>query len=102
MKYVSEDRSYIDYTYQNSGVRVWKDRCQAIQRKDETSDWAGCEDIFPIPVPHSILGFPHAGVAPTNTLAATVAKYDDKERDPELRGLLMRWMTFEEALFGNE
>lgn len=98
MKTVSEDRSHIDYTYGNLGVRVWMDHCQAIRRDDDSSDWVGQENILPVPVPDSILGFPHAGIAPINALAFQVAQYDERERDPELRGLLKGWMTFEEAI----
>jgi hypothetical protein len=98
MKTVNEDESYIDYTHGDFGVRVWKDRCQAIRRDDHVSDWVGQENVLPVPVPDSILGFPHAGIAPVNALALQVAKYDERERDPELRGLLKGWMTFEEAI----
>ena len=98
MKTTSEDGSYIEYTHGNSGVRVWKDRCQVIDRQDETSDWIGRQPVFPVPVPDSILGFPHSGVAPTTALAFEVARYDDKESDPELRGLLKQWMAFEAAI----
>jgi len=98
VKTISADRTYIDYTHGNSGVRVWKDQCQAIGRVDEGSDWVGHENILPVPVPDSILGFPHSGVAPATALAFEVARYDDKEHDPELRGLLKRWMAFEQAI----
>ena len=98
MKTVSEDKRYIDYTYGNSGVRVWKNHCQAISRDDGVSDWVGQENILPVPVPDSILGFPHGGIAPINALAFQVAKYDERERDPELRGLLKGWVTFDEAI----
>ena len=98
MKTVSEDKSYIDYTYGNVGVRVWKDHCQAISRDDAASDWVGQENILPVPVPDSILGFPHAGIAPVNLLAFQVATYEERKRDPELRGLLKGWMTFQEAI----
>jgi hypothetical protein len=97
MKTMSKNRDYIDYTHDNSGVRVWKNRCQAISRQDETHDWMGQEEFHPIPVPDSILGFPHSGASPANALAFEVARYDDKERDPELRGLLKGWMAFEDA-----
>ena len=46
MKTVSEDRSYIDYTYGDFGVRVWKDHCQAI-RRDDASEWVGEENYSP-------------------------------------------------------
>jgi hypothetical protein len=98
MKTVGETGNYIDYTHGNSGVRVWKDQCQAIRRRDETSEWTGIESILPIPVPDSILGFPHSGLAPTTAVAFEVARYDDKECDPELRGLLKQWMAFEDAM----
>src|SRR5216684_8509543 len=98
VKTISADRTYIDYTHGNSGVRVWKDQCQAIGRVDEGSDWVGHENILPVPVPDSILGFPHSGVAPTTALAFEVARYDEKTCDPELRALVMRWMPFEDAL----
>jgi hypothetical protein len=98
MKTVGENGNYIDYTHGNSGVRVWKNQCQAISRRDERCDWIGREHIFPIPVPDSILGFPHSGIAPTTALAFEVARYDDTERDPELRGLLKQWMAFEDAI----
>jgi hypothetical protein len=99
MKTVSEDKSHIDYTCGDFGVRVWKDHCLAIRWDDDISDWVGRENILPVPVPDSILGFPHAGIAPVNALAFQVAKYDERERDPELRGLLKGWMTFEEAIW---
>jgi hypothetical protein len=98
MKIVSEDKSYVDYTHENRGVRVWKDHCQAIYRADEDSDWLEKEANIPVPVPDSILGFPHGGVPATNALALEVAKYDDKVGDPELRAVVKGWMTFEEAL----
>jgi hypothetical protein len=98
MKTVGENGNFIDYTHGNSGVRVWKNQCQAIDRQDETSGWIGQEPIFPIPVPDSILGFPHSGGAPTTALAFEVARYDDKECDPQLRALLKQWMTFEDAI----
>jgi hypothetical protein len=100
MKTLSENRDYIDYTHDNSGVRVWKNRCQAISRQDETDDWIGQEGFLSIPVPDSILGFPHSGSPPATALAFEVARYDDKERDPELRGLLKRWVAFEDAVSG--
>jgi hypothetical protein len=98
VKTVSESRDYVDFTHGNSGVRVWKNQCQVISRQDETCDWIGQGDIVPIPVPDSILGFPHSGTPPTTALASEVAGYDDKESNPELRGLLKRWMEFEDAL----
>jgi hypothetical protein len=102
MKTVSRDQSYIDYTYGDYGVRVWRGHCQAIRRDDDTSNWVGHENILPVPVPDSILGFPHAGIAPVNALSFHVARYDERERDPELRGLLKGWMTFEEAISKGE
>ena len=98
MKTLSENGDYIDYTHANSGVRVWKNQCQAISRQNETCDWIGREGLFPVPVPDSILGFPHSGAAPTTALAFEVARFDEKECDPELRGLLKQWMAFEDAI----
>ncbi len=98
MKAVSEDKSYIDFTRGNYGVRVWRDRCQAISRDDERTDWTGREEFVPIPVPDSILGFPHSGGPPANAVALEVARYDDGESDPELRGVLKGWMTFDQAI----
>jgi hypothetical protein len=97
MKTVSSDKSYIDFTRGNCGVRVWKDRCQAICRANESSHWIGRESMIPLPVADSILGFPHSGGPPTNAVAFEVAQYDDAEGDPELRGVLKGWMTFEQA-----
>ena len=98
MKTVGENGDYIDYTHGNSGVRVWSNRCQAITRQDEACDWMGQEGPLPIPVPDSILGFPHSGVAPVTALAFEVARYDEKAHDPELRALLKQWMMFDEAI----
>jgi hypothetical protein len=98
MKTIGKNGIYIDYTHGNSGVRVWRDQCQVIERESEKSEWVGQDAIHPIPIPDSILGFPHGGIAPATALAAEVARYDDKESDPELRGLLKQWMVFEEAL----
>jgi hypothetical protein len=98
MKMVSADGSYIDFTRGNYGVRVWRDRCQAICRINEHADWVGREGIVPVPVPDSILGFPHSGGPPTTAVAFEVAQYDDAEADPELRGLLKGWVTFEETV----
>ena len=61
-------------SYGNFGVRVWKGYCQAIKRDDDVSVWVGQENILPVPVPDSILGFPHAGIAPVNALACQVAR----------------------------
>jgi hypothetical protein len=98
MKTVTDDGTYIDYTHGNSGVRVWENRCRVIDRPGQDTAWIEREPIYDLPIPDSILGFPHSGTAPTTALAFEVARYDDKECDPELRGLLKRWMTFEAAL----
>ena len=98
MKCIGPSGHYIDFTHGNAGVRVWREWCQAISRDDENSSWLGREGRFPVPVPDSILGFPHSGGPPTTALAQDVANYDDKERDPELRALLKGWTTFEQAL----
>jgi hypothetical protein len=98
LKTISPDQTHIDYTCGDSGVRVWAGQCQAIGRDDQESNWIGREDLFPVPVPDSILGVPHSGTAPTTVLAFEVARYDEKQCDPELRGLLKGWMTFEEAI----
>ena len=98
MKIVSKDKNYIDFTRGNTGVRVWKNQCQAIFRKDEHSEWIGRESTIPVPVSDSILGFPHSGVPPTTAVAHEVAQYDAAESDPELRGVLKGWMTFEQAI----
>ena len=68
MKTVSNDKSYIDFTRGNYGVRVWKDRCQAICREDERSDWVGRESIVPLPVPDSIPDFRTPAARPLQQL----------------------------------
>jgi hypothetical protein len=58
MKTVSEDKSYIDCTYGDFGVRVWKES-PSDQADADASGWLGEENILPVPVPDSILGFPN-------------------------------------------
>jgi hypothetical protein len=58
VKRISDDRMYIEYTRANSGIRVWKDSCQAIARPGEGSEWSGRERSYPLPVEGGFQSFP--------------------------------------------
>ena len=100
MKTISQDRGHIDYTYGNCGVRACFNLCQPIIRDDENSNWRPREkaETIPIPVAESILGLQIRDWTPISALALAVAHYEDKEHDPELRSVLMGWISFAEAL----
>jgi hypothetical protein len=98
VKTISVDRTYIDYTSGNVGVRVWRDRCQAIARDSESAPWIAQENIFSIPVPIRVFELPRSGVTSVRALAWNVALYENKEFDAGLRKLLRAWVTFDDAI----
>lgn len=98
MKTISVDRTYIDYTSGNFGVRVWRDQCQAISQGSESGSWTARENVFSIPVPGRVLEFPRFGAASVRAISWSVAFYEHKEFDPELRKLLRLWITFDDAV----
>jgi hypothetical protein len=99
VKTISVDRTYIDYTSRNFGVRVWRHRCQAIARDSKSAPWVIQENAFSIPAPARVLELPHSGgAAPVRALAVNTARYENKERDPELRNVLTALVTFDAAI----
>lgn len=100
MKTISIDRTSIDYTSGNVGVRVWRDRCQALARDSESAPWIVQENVFSIPVPVRVLELPRSGATSVRALACNVALYENKEFDPDLRKLLRGWVTFDAISMG--
>ena len=98
MKTVSADKTYIDYTGCNFGVRVWREKCQSIARDSSSSEWITREATQRIPVYEETLYLPLRGRGPITALAREVARYEGDERDPELRRVLRGWRSFDDAV----
>jgi hypothetical protein len=81
----------------SEGVRVWKDRCQAVACSKRPAE-SDRKASYQCRRSYSILGFPHSGAPPATLLSLDVAKYDEQQRDPELRAILMGWVSSEEAI----
>jgi hypothetical protein len=104
MKTISADKNYIDYVSGDSGVRVWKRYFQELYRKPPHSDWQTVDPLYDIPTTEEQISWKFvalaAGTPPPQTLriAMAVSRYEERERDPELRKLLMGWKPFKEAV----
>jgi hypothetical protein len=93
LKTINPDGGYIDYTDGGLGVRVWKDRCQAIAREGSAGGWYPREEAQALPLDPKIRDLPlAAGPVPALALEAGFLDSD------ELRHLLSGDLAFADAL----
>jgi hypothetical protein len=98
MKTTGNDRTYINYTTGNLGVRVWKDQSQAIARDPQSALWIEEGSIFSIPVPDRVLTLQRSSAAPVRAIAWNTALYENKQHDSELRNLLSGRISFDQVI----
>jgi hypothetical protein len=77
---VSEDHTYIDYTRTDSGVRVWKDKCQAIALNG--SEWIGQDPSHRIPL-SPVFKDTTKGVPPDRSPLYLFLELGQSEGDPK-------------------
>lgn len=98
-KAISADRTCIDYTHSNFGVRVWKDKCQVIGRQEESAPWQTREEVYALPVENRFQSLPICGgLQPVPALAMETRKMEQHHYGRELRNLLHGDLSFEGAL----
>jgi hypothetical protein len=104
MKTISPDRSYIDYTTGNEGIRVWKDRFQWIN-KGPQGEWVPVDDQGTIPANEKDLRWtpfvplrPGQGDPYASRIGSLIRRYSQDEDDSELEQVLLGTKTFEEAV----
>ena len=88
-KTIAEDKTYIDYTRGNFGVRVWIDRCQAIARADSESEWIGRERAYPLPLEDRFREFPiGCSLSPVPAITFEIGRVESDELRKLVRGEL--------------
>jgi len=94
-KTISPDQTHIDYTRDNFGVRVWKDKCQAIARADVGAEWGGRGRAYPLPVDGRFRNLPIGGsLQPVPALALEIGRMGNEE----LTRLASGEMSFDDAV----
>ena len=98
MKTISADKTYVDYTSGETGVRVWEGRFQQLYRNTPDSDWETKGHRYPVPVSKEqileFVDFPEGGTLPVTSQIALAIE----QQDPELRKLLRGVSSFEDAI----
>lgn len=94
---VSNDGSYIDYTRHDSGVRVWKDKCQAIGREDANSEWSGIEAPRTIPILPDQFQPQNVENAPLY-LSLALEKLENDPKGREAKELVYGHLAFEKVI----
>ena len=89
MKRTAADGTFLDYTTENSGVRVWRDSCAVICREPD-GEWSERGLPHPIPVDPPLIDMPLHGPDSVHPLALELARYEATEQDAELRQLITR------------
>jgi hypothetical protein len=98
-KNISIDKTYIDYTQGNSGVRVWEDRCAAITRKDSESEWSECGEARSMPVVvHEFQDMPDRARLITNRTDFPLTDRIDELGSDELKSLTKGEKSFALAI----
>jgi hypothetical protein len=98
VKVINRTTCTIDYrSRRHFGLRVWKDRCQIIAPVGR--EWAGVgpQLALPLEVPYSTEHF-HAKEDAPNAIRVTVIRYDLEQPGSDLRAVLTKEKTFEQAL----
>jgi hypothetical protein len=103
MKRISPDKTHIDYTIDNEGIRVWKNRFRRIYKDFMAGEWLGKHSEYRIPANDKTIRGKFVplweGQAPPQAahIAMFVGRYTQEEADPELEQVLLGIKTFEEA-----
>ena len=94
-KTISPDRTYIDYTRGNRGVRIWREKCQAIARTDAGSEWGGSGQACLLPIDGRFWNFPiGSSLQPVPVIALEIGSIDNEE----LKMLACGEISFEDAV----
>jgi hypothetical protein len=105
MKTIIADKTYIDYTTRNEGIRVWKNGFRRIC-KGSLGEWLLQDRQYNIPAKEETIRWKFAplrqGQAPpiTPQIAMLIGRYTREEDDPELEQVLLGTKAFEEAVLG--
>jgi hypothetical protein len=95
MKTVSQDKTYIDYTKGTFGIRVWRDRCQAIARTAGSTAWVFRESAKPLPIGDSFKNFPNRDTMhPVPAIALEIGRVGSGE----LEKLVSGEISFDDAI----
>src|SRR6202795_2693474 len=104
MKTISADKTYVDYTSGETGVRVWEGRFQQLYRRIPDSDWETLGHRYAIPVSEEQISWrfvdvPEGAALPTaSQIAFAIGHYEQEQRDPELGKLLRGFKSFGDAI----
>ena len=94
-KTISPDQTYIDYTRDNFGVRIWEDKCQAIARTHAGSEWGGSGQAHRLPIDGRFWNFPiGSSLQPVPLIALEIGSIDSEE----LKRLACGEISFEDAV----
>jgi hypothetical protein len=103
MKKISPDKSHIDYTIGNEGIRIRKNGFRRIYEGSK-GEWLSEDRRYKIPareetVRWKFVPLPQGQAPPlTSQIAMLIGRYTQDENDPELEQVLLGMKTFEEAL----
>jgi hypothetical protein len=103
MKKISADKSYIDYTTGDEGIRVRKNWFRRIYQGSQ-GEWLAQDGQYKIRASEETLRWKFVplpqGQAPplTSQIAMLIGRYTQDENDPELEQVLLGIKTFEEAV----
>ena len=86
MKKISQDKTYIDYTKGNFGIRVWRDRCQAIARTAGSTTWELRESAKPLPIDDRFKNFPGGAMHPVPAIALEIGRVGSDELEKLVGG----------------
>src|SRR5258708_33567625 len=104
MKTISADKTHVDYTSGETGVRVWEGRFQQFYRRIPGSDWETQGHRYAIPVSEEQISWrfvdsPEGAALPMGSqIAFAIGHYEQEQRDLELGKLLRGMMSFGEAI----
>ena len=104
MKTISADKTYVDYTSGETGVRVWEGRFQQLYRNTPDSDWETLGHRYAIPVSEEqiswrFVDFPEgAALSMASQIAFAIGHYEQEQRDSELGKRLRGLMSFRNAI----
>ena len=99
MKTISADKTYVDYTSGETGIRVWEGRFQELYRNTSDSDWDTQGHRYPIPVSEEQISWREgAALSGASQIECVIGHYEREQRDPELGKLLRGLKSFKEAI----
>jgi len=103
MKTISTDKTYMDYTSGETGIRVWEGRFQQLYRNSPDSDWETLGHRYPVPVSEEQISWrfvelPGASLPVVSQIAFAIGHYEQEQRDQELGKVLRGLTSFGEAI----